>query len=237
MKNYFAFLFICVSPIIGFAQSNSTTEALFGLSNIFKTDYTLRKTEAIAKYNADANFSVRVADQKDITEIHSIGSNGVPVYLLSNSNLDAAKTTGTNLVWPNGILNKNLNGNGVKLGVWDGGTVRLTHQELVGRVEQGDSISSVNWHTTHVAGTMIGAGINPNAKGMAFGGKLKAYDWNLDLYEMTQEAANGMLLSNHSYGYIVGWRYYSTASISPANAAGWYWFGDTTISATKDANF
>jgi hypothetical protein len=45
---------------------------------------------------------------------------------------------------------------------------------------------------------------------------------------MAAEAANGMLLSNHSYIYLTGWSWWGT---------GWVWWGDTTVSRTTDYTF
>jgi hypothetical protein len=56
-------------------------------------------------------------------------------------------------------------------------------------------------------------GINPLAKGMAFGIKgAYAYDWNNDVSEMAAAAANGLLISNHSYGTVSGWDYNNDSS-------------------------
>jgi subtilisin-like proprotein convertase family protein len=86
------------------------------------------------------------------------------------------------------------------LGIWDGGLVRVTHQELESRVVQLDNPNNFSNHATHVSGTMIASGVDLNAKGMAPEAELIAYDFNNDLSEMAIEAANGMLISNHSYG-------------------------------------
>ncbi|MFX9740601.1 hypothetical protein ABTP03_19585, partial [Acinetobacter baumannii] len=68
-------------------------------------------------------------------------------------------------------------------------------------------------HATHVTGTLIASGVNPIAKGMAYGiPNIIAYEYQNDFSEMTAEAANGLLLSNHSYGLICGWDYNSSQS-------------------------
>jgi hypothetical protein len=59
---------------------------------------------------------------------------------------------------------------------------------------------------------MIASGVNPSAKGMAYGAQgLVAYDFSQDQVEMSSEAPN-LLLSNHSYSIIAGWNYNSTQS-------------------------
>ncbi|MEJ5169552.1 MAG: S8 family serine peptidase [Fimbriimonadales bacterium] len=121
-----------------------------------------------------------------------------PIYYRT-LNLEAARTVSTDRVWPGGDLGLNLSGVGVVLGEWDGGSARLSHQEFGGRAVSPDNTDAID-HATHVAGTMIAAGVVPQAKGMSFQASLRSYDWNFDTMEMANEAANGLVLSNHSYG-------------------------------------
>ena len=140
----------------------------------------------------------------------------MPKYYITNNNTIAAATTRANQLWPGGSTGLNLSGNSAvlknKLAIWDGGSVLGTHVELNGRVTQKDNPSATSDHSTHVAGTMIATGINPNAKGMAYALQgMIAYDFNSDLTEIASEAAN-LLLSNHSYSIIAGWNYNSDLS-------------------------
>ncbi len=147
-------------------------------------------------------------------------------------NIGAGRTLSTNKVWPGGSVGTSLTGANMtnRLGIWDGGAVRATHQELTGRVTQTDGSTQLSDHATHVAGTMIASGIDANSKGMAYAAPLKAFDWTNDNSEMSQAAAAGMLLSNHSYGNISGWSYNQTD-------ARWEWFGDRLISTVEDYKF
>ncbi len=159
-----------------------------------------------------------------------IDDRGHPMYYVVN-NLNAAKTISTDDVWPGGSGGFSLNGSNTvlgQLGIWDGGGVLTTHQEFGGRTVQTDNPGGTHYHATHVAGTMIAAGVDPNAKGMSFAGMLSAYDWNSDGSEMAAAAADGMNVSNHSYGYITGWRY---------SGGDWYWWGDVDVSANEDYRF
>lgn len=149
-------------------------------------------------------------------------------------NVNAAATVGTDDVWPGGSAGLALSGAGTplgELGEWDAGGVRTTHVEFGGRVTQMDTPSGFSSHATHVAGTLVASGSNAAAKGMSFMGTLAAYDWTDDNPEMAAAAANGMLASNHSYGYVTGWYYNFDGS------GNWFWFGDTTISAVEDYGF
>lgn len=129
---------------------------------------------------------------------------GEPLFF-TTYNLGAAQSVGTHQLWTGGNLQLSLDGNGLAIGIWDAGAVRATHQEFSGRVTQIDNVSflytSGSNHATHVSGTLIAAGVSPQAKGMAGGATLWAYDWNGDVTEMAEAAAAGLMLSNHSYGY------------------------------------
>jgi hypothetical protein len=134
---------------------------------------------------------------------------GLPKYHVTFNNTIAAATTGASKLWPGGTSGLNLSGSSAnmknKLAIWDGGAVLGTHVELTGRVTQRDNPSSTVDHSTHVAGTLIATGVNPAAKGMAFGlTGLLAYDYANDMNEQSSEAA-GLLVSNHSYGFNAGW--------------------------------
>ena len=154
-----------------------------------------------------------------------IDENGRPV-VYATDNRDAAETVSTDQVW--GGTTYDLTGTGITIGEWDGGGVRLTHQEYSGRANQIDAPSSLSDHATHVAGTMIAAGINASARGMAGAATIDAYSFFNDEAEMAAFAANGGILSNHSYGTVTGWRF---------DSPDWYWYGDTTISPTEDWTF
>ena len=53
-----------------------------------------------------------------------------------------------------------------------------------------------------VTGNLISAGVEPNAKGVAYGARALTHDWSRDKIEVAEAAANGLLLSNHSYGIL-----------------------------------
>ncbi|HEX9511318.1 MAG TPA: S8 family serine peptidase [Puia sp.] len=151
-----------------------------------------------------------------IAVLRGVDGKGYPLYISTNDNIISAATIGTNQIQPGGNTGLNLNGSSAsvkgKIAIWDEAKPRPTHVELTGRVTQKDNASSISDHSTHVSGTMIATGVNPLAKGMAFGEQqLLAYDYNNDNSEMAGVAAN-LLVSNHSYGSIAGWYYNSGAS-------------------------
>jgi hypothetical protein len=166
-------------------------------------------------------------------ELQYLDERGRPMFYIAHNRI-AAQTVGTDGLWPGGWAGLSLTGSGTlasQLGVWDFGAARVTHQELTGRVTWADTAAYVtSGHSTHVAGTMVAAGVDGNARGMSYQAGLASYEWNFDLSEMAQAAANGMTVSNHSYGLAGGWLY------DPGSGT-WYWFGDRTLSNTEDYIF
>ena len=74
----------------------------------------------------------------------------------------------------------NLDGAGITVLVYDGGTARATHVDFQGRCTVHDA-SGMHYHSTHVAGTIGGAGVaNPAYKGMAPGVTLVSYGFEYD---------------------------------------------------------
>ncbi|MCU0468572.1 MAG: S8 family serine peptidase [Arcicella sp.] len=166
-----------------------------------------------------------------------------PIYYITHGQVSASACTRTNSLYLGGSLGVNLSGASSlvkdKLGIWDGGLVRSTHQELgVGRIKQIDTPPYLNEHTTHLAGILIGAGINKQARGMAYGGNLKVWDFGDDVSEMAFAAKN-LLVSNHSYGVLAGWVFNPDRNgiVFVDDKLKWEWWGDTTMSKTEDYRF
>jgi hypothetical protein len=165
--------------------------------------------------------------------------NGMPRYYGSH-NVDAADSVNTDECWPGGSSGLGLTGDGIILGIWDGGSVSTGHAEFEARAQQIDSASSPSAHATHVAGTMIAGGTWPGdvsypagaSRGAAYDATLRCYDWNDDLTEMATAAAAGLRASNHSYGIVTGW-----IDGDFGAGSGWYWFGDIAVSAVEDHAF
>lgn len=130
-------------------------------------------------------------------------SKGNLIYFKTLS-LAQSKTVGADKLYPGGGLDLELEGEGMRGGVWDGGKVRGSHDLLDGKITYGDNASSYDDHATHVAGIMVGKEISGGqaslAKGMAYKADLDTYDWYQDSSEMLTAAYGGLLVSNHSYG-------------------------------------
>jgi len=142
-------------------------------------------------------------------------------------NVDSQITSSAYNLKPNRGSGYDLNGNGVKIGVWDGGKVRETHQEFQSRVMQIDTNTILNDHMTHVAGTIGAAGINPDVEGFSSKATLRCFSGRDDIIEMTSEQmlVDPIVVSNHSYGSLPGW-----TKINGIRS----WVGDLNVSNQED---
>jgi subtilisin-like proprotein convertase family protein len=168
-------------------------------SRTFKADL-----EAAKIYAAANNIPLTIEKENGgIAVLHKVLEDGTLLYT-STMNEGAGVTARTNRLYPGvtGTLDLELEGEGIVMGIWDGGFVLPTHELIGNRSVQIDGATQASNHATHVSGTMIGSGepLNGVAKGMAPKATLIASDFNNDLGEMTPQAAAGLLLSNHSYG-------------------------------------
>lgn len=236
MKKTFTLVALMALSLGGWSQNKSETqqpaltpqqkaEKLKKLSQRLAIKYykNIEKARDIARKSGQPlKYSTPTAD----FELVGLDEKNRLVYYTTH-NLDAAETTSTDDVWASTPTGYGLTGGGLDIGEWDGGAVLTTHQEFGSRVTQVDGATGLSSHATHVAGTLIAAGVSPTAKGMAYDANLSAHDWNNDDAEMANYGATG-LVSNHSYGTISGWR---------DNNGTWEWWGDTTLSATEDDNF
>ena len=250
-------LFINISKLA--AQSSDEvqpSENFPSLPNPRPFERSLRKFARSLKSDAKNNFrqTLKLAQkhhwmlQKTLSDGRTMALQGVdefknPVYYITHAQVSASACTRTNSLYSGGSLGVSLNGGTSvvrdKLGLWDGGLVRVSHQEFgTNRIKQIDAPPYFNEHATHTAGILVGAGVNKLSRGMAFGGNLKVWDFADDVSEMAF-AANGLLVSNHSYGVLAGWVFNSDRNgiIGRDDNLKWEWWGDSTISKSEDYRF
>lgn len=96
-----------------------------------------------------------------------------PLPIMSDLNAENRTATQVNTVQQ---APYNLNGAGVRVMVYDGGTARASHQDFGGRLTVRDTASLIT-HATHVSGTVGGAGTasGGNNRGMAPGVTIESY--------------------------------------------------------------
>jgi subtilisin-like proprotein convertase family protein len=195
---------------------NYDLEKLKALQVFYKNKQVAEKKSAYeaAKING---WPIIIDKEGVYQELMKLTPDGFPVYY-STHNVNAARSTRTNYLNTGGGLGLVLDGQGMVARVWDGGTVRRSHNGFGGRVTTVDDFGSTYVaHATHVTGTIIASpwgSSSANIKGMASQATARTFDWTDDESEALSEVALGMLVSNHSYGVPV------TGSSGPLPA--WY---------------
>jgi subtilisin-like proprotein convertase family protein len=160
-------------------------------------------------------------------ELMKLTPDGFPIYY-STTNAAAARSTRAIHLNSGGTLGLNLNGQGMVARVWDGGTVRRTHNLFSNRVTTVDDPTGTTYaaHATHVTGTIMASDASATTKGMAYQATARTFEWTEDESEALSEVLIGMLISNHSYGVPIT----SNGTSLPA----WYIGAYTSDSANWD---
>ena len=220
--------FLLFSSILFAQNKKERTNIITHTNNQYlqKLSLSLSVTNAKQKKEAEQKakemgWPIKGSEHGQAFELIRLTPDGKPVYY-QTENYYAAKTINTDKLYNGGSLGINIQGQNMIVGIWDGGAVRSTHNFLNGRVVQKDGAvfsgpNDNNRHATHVTGTMIANGVT-RYRGMAFNASCWAHDWNNDDAEMAARAAEGLLVSNHSYGMRV-FNYYGQRLIDI------YWFG------------
>ncbi len=226
MKLNFTWLIVAAFILMGsygYAQTVTNVEELNRLAKQFNEENEAA-LERVKQYTEANNLptTYTTPDRRYMEMVDVV--DGKPVYNITHSH-GAAITTRANELWPGGSTGYNIYGDGYdKLGQWDAGAVRNTHQEFTNngptRVTNMDG-SSIHYHSTNVAGVMVSAGLVNSAKGSAYGAKLKAWNWTNENSELASAAAAGLEVSNHSWGRLAGW---------DINTGSWVWWGIASIS-------
>lgn len=174
-------------------KKETNTKALKELQEKFEKEHKQLLLKA-ALLGISTTFSKSKNKTGTLTDIR----NGIPSYDIDD-NINVAKTGRVDLLWNGGSLGLDLSGSGITIGHWEASGVPFSiHNELNTRVNILESATNGS-HATHTAGTLIATGVNASAKGMANGALIDARRSNNDESEMASFAANGGILSSHSY--------------------------------------
>lgn len=192
-----------------FAQTKNQREAITGsydkdklktLISNFEADFrTSSKRILQLSKSAKSQFEVKSEDGT-VTELRDFGTDGTPLFY-STYNSPSSKVSRASALYTGGLLDLNLDGLDMQVGVWDAGVALITHQEFDGRALNTDSNGGdLGSHATMVTGAIISSGVKQDAKGVAYGATALSNDWTRDKIEVAEAVAKGLLLSNHSYG-------------------------------------
>lgn len=179
------------------AKYNSSKLSVF--NSELKKDYDQSRDKMVRLAKANGWTISETLSNGSFVELQDVGEDGAPLYYTTlNDNVN--HTSRADALHNGGALKLGLNGEGMQVGVWDGGTALKSHQEFGNRVLSADGSEKTDKHATMVMGTLIASGIKEKAKGIIYKATALSNDWTKDKIEVAEAAANGLLLSNHSYG-------------------------------------
>lgn len=231
-KFIMSLMILIVNPFFVIAQQEKKADILQQISREYHKKELADNSKLLlyAKKYGWQLISIDINTKKSIV-LTGIDIYGFPIYTSTDNNTISAATTHTNNLWQGGSTGFNLSGsssniNG-KMAIWDEGLPSTNHIELKDRIVNKDGAGIAN-HGTHVAGTLIAKGIYPSAKGMAYNAaRLICFDFNNDISEIAAASSN-LLISNHSYGRVAGWR---------KNGSNWEFWGNPNDTADYKFGF
>jgi serine protease AprX len=177
-------------------------DALIQLAAQFDKEHKANKAKAY-QMAVEKGWEIKFTDKNGAeNELMGVTEDERPVYA-KTLNQGSVHTAGVDQINSGGSMGLTLNGQDMTVGLWDQNHPRVSHVTYNGRTTIMDgSVVDESLHPTHVLGTMIGNGTgNTAAKGFAYQGLGWLNSWDNDINEMTLEATQGLLVSNHSYTY------------------------------------
>lgn len=197
------------------AQSGKNLDYIIQNSNIAELETLSQKFEA--RHNENYPKAVERAKQLGMPvsgydeeggfsfQLRSMTDDGDLIYQRTFNNVSNGSSLET--VKADFMHEQGYEGQGVNVGIWEGSIPMQSHFSFGGRVvikDGGGQSSNTDEfeHATHVAGTLAANDMIPDIKGfMPQANQIWANSkWGQDIVYMPSEAAQGLLMSNHSYG-------------------------------------
>ncbi len=180
------------------AQTAEDREYIISKTNVERLKEIAKEYNALQAKFKDSTLKSAAVQCKDSTKYFAqFDNNGNPVYY-SLENESSAASSNIDQIRTGGQTGLDLDGQSIVFGLWDSGNPRTTHREYSGKINVNDAVD-IGYHATHIAGMLIASGVEPLAKGMAPGASISSFsttDWNS---EVADWAAEGGLISTHSY--------------------------------------
>ncbi|NKI26757.1 S8 family serine peptidase [Arenibacter sp. 6A1] len=227
------YLFLTFLSLVSYKSISQTPKQIQGIKEEYRTaklgmftdklkqEFTHEKNTLLATANAKGwKLSEKLPDG-NYSALTSIGADGTPIYYRTYSTF-LNNANRVNMLQDKEFLGLELHGEDMLVGVWDAGAALVNHQEFDSRVTVKDGSELVNSHATKIMGVLVASGKDYKSKGVAYKAKAISNDWRRDKIEVAEMAANGLLLSNHSYG------------ISSSQVPDWYFGSYIDISRDWD---
>ena len=192
-----------------FAQTEEQQKAIIANTNVEKlqelaSEYGKSFKENYAKalqLAAEKDWRLTFVDENgSVHQLQGVSEEGLPIYK-KTLNQGSAVTARVDKINTGGSMGLDLNGQNMRVGVWDQNHPRLSHVDFGGRAVVADaSATAESFHSTHVLGTVISSGASNSAgRGLAYQANAWVNNWDNDANEMAMLASAGLLVSNHSY--------------------------------------
>lgn len=191
---------------LDYIVQNSNVRELEILSQRFMTEREANYEKAV-KRAIELNMPISGYNEEEgyVFSLEKITEDGGLVYYRTFNNVSSGSSLTT--VRAHYLHELGIEGQGMKIGIWDGGIPVAAHVSFLGRVVTKDNGAEVTQspgtgvsHATHVAGTLAANENIPDIKGFMPQAEIWANNWQGDVSEMATQASQGLLVSNHSYG-------------------------------------
>jgi hypothetical protein len=198
MKKINTLIFTLFLVLEMFSQNKKDREVIISYTNIEKLN------QISAEYLETQHLFSHKEIQKTISVNNKEGKyfshfdkDGNLVYF-DLENESSAKSSKVDLIRTGGSTGLDLDGTGIEFGLWDAGAPKVTHQEFNNNITVIDNADTAT-HATHIAGILIASGVVSQAKGMSPSATIKSYTTSNWISEVSNWAAEGGLISSHSY--------------------------------------
>jgi serine protease AprX len=214
-------VFLCLTTLFTYGQTDSLSvlkkeKSKKELENSL-IEYNKRQENAVSRFLKQGY--KKIIETKDGEYSELIGENalGKPLYFITHNNKVVTALQAN--VLQSGFDGINLEGEGIKIGLWENGQPRRAHELFRTTVSPALLQSRIQYvsgqnatlqrHATHVAGTIIGNQYLPSTsspsnslvRGVAYKGTIKAWDWLNVPTEMTTAATtDNIKIANTSFG-------------------------------------
>ena len=212
---------LCLTTFYSYGQTDTVSTKKNNISKILLerkiVDYNKKQENATARFLKEGYKKTFETAEGEFSEL--IGENpiGKPHYFITHNNkvVNALQAN----VLHTGFDGVNLEGEGIKIGLWENGQPRRAHELfrttvppalLESRIEYvtGQN-ATLQRHASHTAGTIIGnqyipsnsSPSNSSVRGVAYKATIKAWDW-LDVPSemMTAATSDNIKVANTSFG-------------------------------------
>lgn len=214
-----------------------------------KNEFAQQRTNNEKKFDTFFSKSEQSAKVKDSLKQNLAGFAGNIPLFYSVEETGANATANLDLLQSGSVSGAGtVNGNGIKITVFDAGRVQDTHEQFNSRaINKEAATEPKHFHATNVNSVLIGNGTatgtfnqanvaypKANAKGALPQATTDNYRFaNTALGDNFQKLATlpDLNISNHSYGVNVGWTNITAASAPVYPGAGWYWVGNYELNS------